>query len=296
MGPLSVVVSRGGVVEARHRVHAVAVQGRRLVVACGDPDLVALLRSCAKPFQALPLARARPDLDRADLAVACASHQAEPAQLAAVRRLLRAAQAGEDDLECGLQEGRARRPLHHNCSGKHAGFLLACRARGWPRAGYRALDHPLQREVLTTLAGAAGVSPSRLRSAADGCGVPTFALSLQRMASAFVRLPSLEGAAQVLAAMQSRPDLVGGRGALDTALMQSLPGWTAKRGAEGLLCALSPEGIGLALKVEDGNPRALPPALARLLSLLGVELGEELEGATALLDARGERVGEVAVA
>jgi L-asparaginase II len=94
------------------------------------------------------------------------------------------------------------------------------------------------------------------KAAIDGCGVVTFALSLRQMAQSFARLAELDGAARVLAAMTGRPELIGGEGALDTALMRARPGWVAKRGAEGLLCARAPDGLGVALKVEDGNPRA----------------------------------------
>src|SRR6185436_20822164 len=122
-----VTVRRGEVVEARHRVHAVAVRDGEVVASAGDPGLVALMRSSSKPLQAIPLARARDDLDERDLAVASASHLADPAQLAAVRALLSKAPASEDELECG-REGEPPSRLKHNCSGKHAGMLALCRA------------------------------------------------------------------------------------------------------------------------------------------------------------------------
>ncbi len=131
MEALSVVVTRGGVTEAVHRVHAVATDGR----AFGDAALVCFLRSSAKPIQAIPLVEAYDDLADEEIAIACASHQAEPAQLDAVRMLLARAGATPDDLENGLQEGRPEGRLGHNCSGKHAGMLAACRANGWPLPG-----------------------------------------------------------------------------------------------------------------------------------------------------------------
>ena len=271
MEPISVSVRRGGIVEATHRVHAVAVRDGDVVSAAGDPGLVCFFRSSAKPIQALPVVRARPDLDDTEIAVACASHQAEPAQLAAVRSLLEKAPAVEDDLECGEQEGRPPGPIHHNCSGKHAGFLALCRARGWETAGYRLADHPLQQELLAQVAVAAELPPGEIPLAVDGCGVLTFALSLERMAGSFARLGALDGADRVLEAMRAHPELVGGDGALDTALMRDQPGWVAKRGAEGLLCAVSPGGLAIALKSEDGNPRPLRPGLGRFLSALGFE-------------------------
>jgi L-asparaginase II len=292
MEAISVSVRRGPIVEARHRVHAVAVRNAEVASAAGDPGLVAFFRSGCKPLQALPVVRARPDLDDAEIAVACASHQAEAEQVAAVQSLLAKAPASEEDLECGEEEGRPPGRVHHNCSGKHAGFLALCHARGWQADGYRLTGHPLQREVLEQIAEAVELPAGEIPLGVDGCGVTTFALTLERMARSFARLPALEGASRVLGAMRARPELVGGVGALDTALMRALPGWTAKRGAEGLLCAVSPEGIGVALKSEDGNPRPLRPALGRFLSTLGVSLGEDFARVD-VLNSRGEAVGEV---
>lgn len=292
MEAIRVAVRRGGTVESWHRVHAVAVHDREVVAAAGDPALVTFFRSAAKPFQALPLARARADLDDDELAIACASHQAEPAQLAAVRSLLARAKASEDDLECGPQEGRGPERARHNCSGKHAGMLALCRAKGWLAAGYRLPLHPVQRAMLAEVSAAAEVPAAEIGTGVDGCGVVTFALPLERMAGALARLGSLDGAERVLAAMRSRPGLVGGEGADDTALMQALPGWVAKRGGEGLLCGVSPEGLGLALKAEDGSLRAVRPALAAFLGALGVALGEEFERVP-VANSRGEIVGEV---
>ena len=134
-------VRRGGVEESRHRVHAVAVQDGAVVAAAGNPELVAFLRSSAKPFQALPLVQARDDLTSEEVAIASASHIASPEQLAAVRSLLAKAPATEDELECGPEPTR----LEHNCSGKHAGMLAVCRAHGWESGGYRLDEHPVQR-------------------------------------------------------------------------------------------------------------------------------------------------------
>src|SRR5262245_20567170 len=230
MEAISVAVRRGPIVEARHHVHAVAVRGGAVAGSAGEPSLVCCFRSSAKPIQALPVVRARPDLSDAQVAIAAASHRAEPAQLAAVRSLLARAPATEDDLECGEQEGRPPGRIHHNCSGKHAGFLALCRARGWETEGYRLPEHPLQQELLAEVAAAAELQPAEIPVAVDGCGVTTFALSLERMAASFARLSGLDGADRVLAAMRAHPELVGGEGSLDTALMHALPGWLAKGG------------------------------------------------------------------
>jgi L-asparaginase II len=209
-----------------------------------------------------------------------------------VRRLLAKAPAVKDDLECGFDEGRPRERIYHNCSGKHAGFLALCRARGWASAGYRLPGHPLQQELAAEISRASGLDAGEIPTGTDGCGIVTYALPLDAMARAFSRLPELDGGAAVVAAMQARPELVGGQGAADTDLMRALPGWTAKRGGEGLLCAVSPEGLAVTAKVEDGNPRALRPALERFLGTLGVSIGEDF-ARVEVSNSRGEEVGEV---
>jgi len=291
MEPLRVSARRGGVVEAIHRVHAVAVQDGAVVAEAGDPGLVAFLRSSSKPLQAVPVARARDDVDERDLAIASASHRAEPEQLQAVRALLAKAPGREDELECGV-EGTPPSRLKHNCSGKHAGMLALCRAKGWRSEGYRLEGHRVQREMLAVHAEAAEVPEDEIPTGIDGCGVLTFALTLERMAHAFSRLPQLEGGDRVAAAMRSHPDLIRGPLSSDSRLMKALPGWIAKGGAEGLLCAAG-NGLGIALKAEDGNGRGNGPAAAAFLAQLDVDLSElaviELE------NSRGERVGELSV-
>ena len=289
--PISVLVRRGGTVESVHRVHAAAVGDGELVAAAGDPDLVTFMRSSAKPLQALPLARAYDDLPDDELAIACASHLADPGQLAAAESLLARAHAREDDLECG-PEGDPPRRINHNCSGKHAGMLAVCAARGWPTEGYRLPDHPLQRELLAEVERAAGTPV--LTTAVDGCGVVTFALPLRAMAQAFAGLGTLDAGNRIAAAMRAHPALIRGDRAADTMLMRSLPGWIAKGGAEGLMCAAG-DGIGVALKAEDGAARALRPALGAFLGRLGHDLPPELRVAQ-VENSRGEPVGDIVAA
>ncbi len=285
--PISVVAERGGLVESRHRVHAVAVADGTVVDSRGDPDLVTFMRSAAKPFQALPLAADAPDLDEAEIAIACASHEARDEQLAAVRSLLARAASSESDLECGLQDERR---LRHNCSGKHAAMLLRARLHDWPREGYRLPEHPLQETLLELVADAAGVVPADVATATDGCGVVAYGLPLSRMAVMFARLVTeeLDGADRIVAAMRAHPELIGGPTAADTAVMRAAPGAIAKRGAEGVLCIGLPDGTGVALKVEDGAARATGPAAGYFLGIA------ELEEAP-LTNSRGERVGTIAV-
>jgi L-asparaginase II len=282
-------VRRGALTEAVHRVHAVAVQDGTVVAEAGDAGLVVFMRSSSKPLQAIPLARARADLDERDLAIASASHLADDAQLAAVRALLAKAPATEEELECG-PVGEPPSRLEHNCSGKHAGMLALCRAKGWRSEGYRLEGHRVQREMLAVHAEASHVPEDEIRTGIDGCGVLTFGLPLERMANAFARLPQLEGGDKVAAGMRAHPELIRGPLASDTRLMKALPGWIAKGGAEGLLCAAG-DGFGVALKSEDGNGRGLGPAAAAFLRQLDLDLGAL--AVVPLENSRGELVGEI---
>jgi L-asparaginase II len=290
---LLVEARRGGVVESAHVVHAVAVRDGAVVAEAGDASLTCFLRSSSKPLQAIPLARARDDLDDRDLAIASASHRATAEQLDAVRALLAKAPATEDDLVLDSQAGRPPGKLFHNCSGKHAGMLALCHAHGWPFEGYADPAHPVQQAMLAVHAEAAGADPDEVTAAVDGCGVQTFALPLERMAHAFARLERLEGAARVAAAMRAHPDLVGGPDGADYELMTRLPGWLAKSGAEGLICLASPEGLGVALKTADGAQRAHRPALASFLGLLGFPLKEWRS--IPLVNTQGRATGSLSV-
>jgi len=282
--PISVTVTRGALVESRHRVDAVVVRDGEVAHAWGDPDVVSFVRSAAKPLQALPLVPL--GLPAEELAIACASHEALPEQLVVVRALLERAGVSKDALECGAERGSR---LRHNCSGKHAGFLLVARERGWALEGYRLPGHPLQQEIRRIVAAAAGRSEEDVATATDGCGVPTFALSLSEMARVFAGLARGEpdGAEAVVRAMTAHPALVGGPVSVDTLVMRALPGAVAKRGAEGVLCVGLPNGDGMALKVEDGGYRAVYAAAGRVLGL--PELAER-----PLRNSRGEVVGSIA--
>jgi len=270
--PFRVAVRRGGILECVHEVHAVAVHGGEVIASAGDPALVTSLRSSAKPFQALPLVRAYESLDDEQVAIAAASHLGTPRHVGAVRSLLAATGGREEELDCGLQADRPPEAVFHNCSGKHAGMLAVCRANDWPVDDYRRPEHPLQRLLLDEVAAAADLGSEEVATGVDGCGVVAFGISLERIASAFARLRELDGGARVAAAMRAHPELVRGDGATDTELMRAAPGWLAKAGAEGLMCVASSDAVGLAVKVVDGNGRALRPVLAAIGARVGLAL------------------------
>jgi L-asparaginase II len=279
-------VLRSGLEESVHLGHvAVCDADGRLVAWAGDPRRVVFARSTMKPLQAaVSLAAAREDLPDHELAVVCGSHNGEPVHVRAVRAVLARAGLGPSALRCPpgwpldrQTMARALRPRRelHECSGKHAGMLLACVRAGYDVASYPRPGHPLQRRVLRAVRAAAGLDAVVV--GVDGCGVPVHGMPLAALATLFARLvrPERLGAlaapvARAVAAMRAWPYLVAGRGRVDTVVMEAVPGIVVKGGAEGLACAaLVDAGLAVAVKVEDGGDRAAGPALLRVLAQLG---------------------------
>jgi L-asparaginase II len=307
--PVLIEVTRGPLVESWHRGSlAVAGPSGALALALGDVASPVYPRSAIKALQALPLietgAADRFGYGAAEIALACGSHAGTERHASLAASMLKRARLAPAALHCGphaplgasaanalIAAGEAPTQLHNNCSGKHAGMLALCRAHGWASGGYRLATHPVQHACLAEVSAAADVPADEIPTAVDGCGVVTFALPLERMALLFSRLEQVEGGATVAAAMRAHPELIRGPVAADSLLMRELEGWTAKGGAEGLMCAVGPDGLGIALKVEDGSMRAMRPALAEFLRRLGLETGEL--GVEPVENSRGELVGEV---
>ncbi len=317
-----VEITRGATVESRHIVHvAVAHADRGLIAWCGDAHDVSFVRSAIKMFQALPLAEdgviARFGLTSEEVALCTASHNAEPFHVAAAQAILAKAGVTEDALACGPhppmyapaaealeRSGVTPGRIHNNCSGKHAGMLALARHHGWPTEKYHGADHPVQRRVLSTLSVWSGVEPSAVPLGVDGCGLPTFALPLDRTALACARFAAAAvrdtPAATIVRAMTTHPEFVAGTGRLCTELMRAAGGRVfAKVGAEGYYCAGVPEqALGIALKVADGARRASEPALLAVLHGLAVLSTSELArlrdfAQPIVTNTRGETVGEV---
>jgi L-asparaginase II len=307
-------VTRGGLVESVHRGrYAVCDPRGEELEVLGDPEAYVYLRSSAKPFQALPLVLSGAadafDLTEEELAIACASHNAEEPHLAAVRSILEKAGLSEDDLQSGahppmygpaaaalVREGQEPRPIHGNCSGKHAGMLAVCAHEGYETLDYREPRHPLQRRILGLLAEVCGVEEDEVLVAGDNCGVPAFALPLRSFATGLARISTGEELPDVIAgaalrirdAMRSHPFMVAGTGRFDTDLMGRTH-LLAKGGAEAVLAVGDPRGWGLALKISDGSQRAVRPAAIGALRRVGVELGS---WDAAVRGLHGETVGE----
>ena len=302
--PVLAELWRGDIVESFHRGSFAVVDGSgRVLREGGDIDRPVYARSAVKGLQALPLvasgAAERFGLDDAELALACASHGGEPAHVSTAASML--AKAGLDAavLECGAHwpsneaasrelaaQGERPRALHNNCSGKHSGFACvgclmagdADAARGFLR-GYVEPDHPVMREISAALESATGTRLAEAPRATDGCSIPTFAIPLRALALGFARFGTGTGlrddraraAARLRRAVAAQPFMVAGSGRLDTVLMSHFGERVfCKVGAEGVYCAALPElGLGLALKMDDGNTaRAAEVAVVALIASL----------------------------
>lgn len=320
--PVAAEVTRGTMVESRHRAAIAVVDAAgRVVLRMGDIDAPAYPRSAIKPLQALPLLETGAadafSLTDSEIALACASHGGEPRHTDAVAAWLARIGCGVDDLECGehlpyheptahalVQRGEAPSALHNNCSGKHAGFLTLARHLGVPTRGYIRHEHPVQQRILGVLESVTGVDLGAAPRGIDGCGIPVIGIPLGNMALAMARLiePSDQpdarqaAAARIVEAMAAHPFMVAGSGRFCTRVMEAVGDRVVlKTGAEGVYCAsLRAEALGIALKVDDGTTRAAEAAMGALLRRFGI-IGAAEAG---LLDQpitnrAGTRVGEV---
>jgi L-asparaginase II len=308
-------VRRGALVESVHRGRlAVCDPEGNVLEAMGDPEAYIYARSSAKPFQALPLvlsgAAEAFGLTDEELAVACASHNAEEPHLAAVRSILEKAGLTEDDLQSGahlplyepeadklIRSGEDPRPIHGNCSGKHAGMLAVCVHEGYETATYRDPGHPLQRRILGLIAEVCGLREDEVLIAGDNCGVPAFALPLRSLATGLARVATRNALPDELAlaalrigdAMREHPFMVAGTGRFDTDLMRSTD-LLVKGGAEAVLAVGSRDGWGMVLKISDGTLRGVRPVALAALGGMGVEVPEAVSDVRGL---HGEKVGEI---
>jgi L-asparaginase II len=283
--------------------------------SAGAAHIATFIRSAAKPFQALPLllTGAVESMSSEALAISCASHTGTEAHVRVVEELLQKARLGPANLQCGAdwpvdpvrrrklrQIGKPASSIYHNCSGKHAGMLFCCQQNGWPIETYLDPEHPLQKMILKTLLQATGLTSIPL--ATDGCGAPVFYLPLSAMARLYAQLGSDVFFAPLREAMTKHPNLVGGPGRVDTAIMQTSGGRiVAKVGADGVLCvANSQEKLGLALKIADGDARIRNFALVETLCRLGWLTKEETEDSRLTihrearrLNSQGKEVGNL---
>ena len=293
ISPVLVEVTRGRLIESRHRGAAVVVDADGNVVAAwGNAALSIYPRSAIKPLQALALietgAAKRFAVSAEEIALASASHDGDVEHVSRVAAWLGRMGMTEADLECGahaptgaraaedlIRAGRAPSALHNNCSGKHTAMLAGALHRGEPVRGYIAADHPVQTRLKRLIAEMSGTDLAEAVSGVDGCGIPVYAMPLAGLARAMAALARpdqlgsdrAEAARSVIAAMTRHPRLVSGPGRFDTeAMAAGAEMFVVKGGAEGVHAAAIPgRGLGVALKIEDGAGRASAVVMAALL-------------------------------
>ncbi len=328
MSEIAIELWRGDRMESRVRADVAVVDSLGQVrYWFGDPGRATFWRSSAKPFQAMPIvesgAAERYRFGAREVAISCASNGGEAMHVELVQDLLKRIDATPEDLICGVHPpshresalalvARGEEPfvLHNNCSGKHTGMLTLARGLNAPLAGYEKPDHPVQQAIRKNVAYMTGMDESELYTGVDGCGVPCFYLPLTRMAYSFARLvdprgldPAKAGAAMIVSeAMRMHPELVSGTGRLEVTLAEATGHrFVSKGGAEAVFCLGIPDkGLGLAVKVDDGNSRVIPTLVAATLEQMGVLSMEERVKLQSLLhpDIRnhaGTLVGDIRV-
>ncbi len=291
--PELVEITRGEIVESRHRgAFAVIDANGKLAASAGEIDQPVYPRSAIKALQALPMVTTGVadhfGFDDAELALACASHNGEPAHVAAARSMLTKCGCEESDLECGVQwptyppassalaaAGQTPTAIHNNCSGKHVAMLAFAKYLGVEPKGYTAPDHPVQQAIAETLSRLCETDIGNAPVARDGCSVPTWAVPLSALALGFAKFGSGSGllekeptaAGRLIDAVHGHPFMVAGSERLCTKLMGAVPRAFVKTGAEGVYCGAIPHaGIGIALKCDDGATRAAEILISCLLS------------------------------
>ena len=332
-----VEVWRGPIVESRHRGHMITIDGRgRIVASLGSPETITYIRSSGKPFQAIPLitsgAADRFRFTEREIAIACGSHSGESQHVKTVRSMLQKIGLEESDLKCGTHEpfsadvarelARKQKPpdvLQNNCSGKHAGMLALAKHIGAPTATYDEPTNLVQQMIASTVSQFADLPIKAIVIGTDGCGVPVFGISVHAIALMYARLVSppndfdssvRDACRRIVQAMIDFPEMVGGaKDRLDTELIRAGHGrLISKIGAEGVYTVgvlpsdKWPHGLGLALKIEDGDDRrARPPAVIEALRQLQVLAPNDLSmlssyAPTPITNRRSERVGEARAA
>lgn len=319
-------VYRGGQVESVHQgIIAVVNKNGKILASLGDTRALSFFRSAAKPFQALPVIESGVVVDYAytlrHIAVIMSSHNGEPEHCEVVSEVLEKIGLSADYLRCGIRAPRHRlsyeqlliegvdpSPLHNECSGIHAGMLALARYSKKSLDDYYLPEHPVQQEIIQCVAEAAGLRPQDIPLGIDGCNVPTFALSIERMAYAYARLAVpihfsevRNTACEIVkAAFSAYPFLLAGTDRFTTDLLKATGSkFIAKDGAEGVYClGLPDEGIGIAVKIADGNERAVPPVVFSLLDQLGFLTAKEKDKLSAyrkglIYNASDKLVGEI---
>lgn len=280
--------TRGSIVESIHYGPIAVVDSNgKLIASHGDPQMVAFLRSSAKPFQALPFVE-RGGVEhfgftQRELSLACASHEGSDMHVKVVEEMQTKVGISEGHLQCGahlpgdvdafkvliVSNGQTT-PNRNNCSGKHTAMLAHARMRGLTLEDYLDISHPIQQDILASFAEMCLIPVEEIELGTDGCSAPNFAVPLYNAALGMARLcdphalsvSRADACRKITSAMTAHPEMVSADGEFDCELMKTGEGRiVCKRGAEGyqiiglLPGMLSPDspGVGIALKVSDGD-------------------------------------------
>ncbi|MBA3769462.1 MAG: asparaginase [Blastocatellia bacterium] len=322
-------VTRGETVESIHRGHVMIVDGGGTPVApLGDTQTVTFFRSACKSLQAIPCIASGAadafDFSTEEIALAVASHSGEKQHVEIAARMLEKIGLSESDLRCGthrpfnesesnrmLRDGETPSQLHNNCSGKHIAMLAFAKYIGADIRTYDSLQHPIQKAILECVSTFCEMPVGEIKIGIDGCSAPNFAVPVVAMAKSFVNLISptnfsesvKDACSRIVSAMIAHPELIGGSTRLDTVIMKAAGGKViSKVGADGVwLCGILPcdeypTGLGIALKIEDGDDhRARPVVAVEILRQLGTLAPNDLTEISpmALKSRRGDVVGWV---
>lgn len=291
-------VIRGGIVESEHWGHIAVVNSEgKLIYSIGDPNRLTFARSSMKPLQAIPIVETGAadfyKLSQADLSLACASHNGEDQHTNRVRAILKDLELTIDSLKCGthpprwqekyeelMKSGEDISAVYNNCSGKHSGMLTTAKFMGESLEDYYKTDHPVQKRIIEVISDLCEIPKVEIEIGIDGCGVPVHGIPLKKIALGFAKLanPSAfpnkrkEAIERVTSAMMAEPEMVGGTNRFCTDFMKTEEGrMFGKAGAEGVYCIGDIEtGLGIALKIEDGNGRATAPVAIEVLTQLNL--------------------------
>ncbi|WP_207671391.1 asparaginase [Paenibacillus cymbidii] len=309
MSELLIEERRGGLVECEYVGHICGVSyDGEIAYQFGNPRHWTYLRSAAKPFQAIPAFRCNAPENAGftpkEMAIMAASHRGEPFHFEAVESMMRKIGVTEDDLVCCASyplnakardalaaQGLPPRRQYHNCSGKHAGLLALCKSEGYPLQGYEDPGHPAQKDILAALAALSEYPAEQIRLGIDGCGLPVFALPLDHLAKAYLKLARPELIADPLTRsaveritrlMNEHYEMVAGTNMICSSLLMD-DNIVAKGGAKGVYCfGLRKEKMAFALKVMDGSEDKWPMIVAAILEQIGYDRQETIERMYAL--------------
>ncbi|MCL6459908.1 MAG: asparaginase [Gorillibacterium sp.] len=322
----AVKIYRGKLAESTHLIHiAVTDTAGTLLYSVGNPERITFARSSAKPLQAIAVVESGAidhfGFTAAELALLCSSHNGETYHVELVAKMLAKLKLTDEDLQCGAHDpyyppaaealkaaGVSAGPLHNNCSGKHAGMLALALMLGAKTEGYPSPHHPVQEHMLAIISTMSNIPIADIVLGTDGCGVPVFGLPLHALAYAYARLGRPEGLAtehatacgRIVDAIRKHPIALAGTDRFDTRLVEVTQGrLIGKLGAEGVFAVTAPtEGLGLAIKIEDGTARALYPAVTEALHQLNLLSAEEFTALAQfhhpyLTNWQGTRVGQI---